>query len=124
MMNNYETVFITSPILSDVQVKETVQKFKNLITEGEGILVHEENWGLRKLAYPIKNKATGIYHLFQFQAKGDFIGKYERSFKHDEDVLRFLTVKLEKYSLQYAEKRANLKKEATANTDKKETETK
>ena len=111
-MNNYETVFITSPVLSDVQVKETVQKFKKLITDAEGKMVHEENWGLRKLAYPIKNKATGFYFLFQFQAEGDFIGKYEKSFKHDEQILRFLTVKLEKYSLLYAEKRANLKKEA------------
>ena len=112
MMNNYETVFITSPVLSDVQVKETVQKFKKLIADAEGKMVHEENWGLRKLAYPIKNRATGFYHLLQFQAEGDFIGKYERAFKHDEQILRFLTVKLEKYSLTYAEKRANLKKEA------------
>ena len=45
MMNNYETVFITSPVLSDVQVKETVQKFKKLIADAEGKMVHEENWG-------------------------------------------------------------------------------
>jgi small subunit ribosomal protein S6 len=112
-MNNYETVFIASPILSDVQIKETVQKFKQLIADAEGTLVHEENWGLRKLAYPIKNRATGFYHLFQYQVKPEFIQKYERAFKHDEQILRFLTVRLEKYSLQYAEKRANLKKDVT-----------
>jgi len=121
-MNNYETVFIASPVLSDVQIKETVQKFKQLIADAQGTLVHEENWGLRKLAYPIKNRATGFYYLFQYKVNPEFIQKYERAFKHDEQILRFLTVRLEKYSLQYAEKRANLKKEANS-TEAEKTET-
>jgi small subunit ribosomal protein S6 len=121
-MNNYETVFIASPVLSDVQIKETVQKFKQLIADAQGTLVHEENWGLRKLAYPIKNRATGFYYLFQYKVNPEFIQKYERAFKYDEQILRFLTVRLEKYSLQYAEKRANLKKEANS-TEAEKTET-
>ena len=75
-MNQYETVFIITPVLSDDQVKETVQKFKKILTdEGAEILV-EENWGLRKLAYPIKHKTTGFYNLIEFKAEGELIESY------------------------------------------------
>jgi small subunit ribosomal protein S6 len=68
MINQYETVFILTPVLSDAQMKEAVDKFRKLITE-HGELVHEEDWGLRKLAYPIQKKTTGFYHLFEFQSR-------------------------------------------------------
>jgi ribosomal protein S6 len=55
-MNHYETVFILTPVLSDAQMKEAVDKFKSVITENAGTIVNEENWGLRKLAYPIQKK--------------------------------------------------------------------
>ena len=54
MLNHYETVFITTPVLSEIQVKEAVEKFKAVITENGGNIEHEEAWGLRKLAYPIQ----------------------------------------------------------------------
>ncbi len=60
-MNNYETVFILTPVLSDAQMKEAVEKFKNLLTDQGAEIVNEENWGLRKLAYPIDKKTTGFY---------------------------------------------------------------
>lgn len=56
MLNHYETVFITTPVLSEIQIKEAVEKFKNAITENGGSIEHEEAWGLRKLAYPIQKK--------------------------------------------------------------------
>ena len=105
MLNSYETVFILTPVLSDVQMKEAVEKFRNMILENGGEIVHEENWGLRKLAYPIQKKSTGFYNLLEFKAEPSFIEKLEVNYRRDERVIRFLTFKLDKYSLQYSEKR-------------------
>ena len=57
-MNNYETVFIVTPVLSDAQVKEVADKFQGVITENGGQIVNSEAWGLKKLAYPIQKKTT------------------------------------------------------------------
>ena len=66
MLNHYEAVFILTPVLSDVQMKEAVDKFKAVITDNGGTITNEENWGMRKLAYPIQKKSTGFYALLQF----------------------------------------------------------
>ena len=117
MLKQYETVFIMTPVLSDDQMKEAVGKFKAMLTENGAKLVHEENWGLRKLAYPIQKKTTGFYHLLEFQADGDFVSKMEVAFKRDERIIRFLTVALDKHSTAYNEKRR------TKGFDKPNTET-
>ncbi|SFE61236.1 30S ribosomal protein S6 [Thermophagus xiamenensis] len=105
MQNHYETVFILTPVLSDAQMKETVEKFRNLILEQGGEIVHEENWGLRKLAYPIQKKSTGFYQLFEFKADPSFIELLEINYRRDERVIRFLTFKMDKYAIEYSEKR-------------------
>lgn len=105
MRNQYETVFIITPVLSDAQMKETVQKFKDLLTERGAEMVHEENWGLKKLAYPIQKKSTGFYHLIEYQAEGALIDEMETEIKRDERVMRFLTVKLDKHAIAYNEKK-------------------
>ena len=105
MLNQYETVFIVTPVLSEPQMKEAVQKFRNLITDNGGEIVNEEDWGLRKLAYPIQKKTTGFYSLFEFKCKPAFIGKLETEYRRDERIIRFITIKLDKYSIEY-----NLKK--------------
>ena len=69
MLNQYETVFIATPVLSEIQMKETVQKFKMIITDNGGEIVHEENWGLRKLAYPIQKKSTAFIILLNSKQK-------------------------------------------------------
>lgn len=110
-MNQYETVFIMTPVLSDDQMKETVKKYQEFL-QGKGAeIVHEENWGLRKLAYPIQKKSTGFYHLIEFQDKGEIIRDFETAFKRDERILRFLTVKLDKHAVAYNEKKRGLEKE-------------
>jgi small subunit ribosomal protein S6 len=110
-MNNYETVFILTPVLSDAQMKEAVEKFKEiLIAEGSEI-VSEENWGLRKLAYPIQKKSTGFYTLLEFTADPTAIAKLETQFRRDEKVLRFLTFRQDKNFAAYAAKRRNKSKE-------------
>ena len=107
MMNQYETVFILTPVLSDQQMKETVEKFKGVLSAGGAELINEENWGLKKLAYPIQKKSTGFYQLIEFKAEPALIDKLEVAYRRDERVIRFLTVKMEKYAAQYAEKRRN-----------------
>ncbi len=118
-MNNYETVFILTPVLSDVQMKEAVEKFKALLT-GEGAeIVNEENWGLRKLAYPIQKKTTGFYQMIEFKADPSVISKLEINFRRDERVIRFLTFRQDKFAAAYAEKRRN-KKQQTKETVKED----
>ena len=108
-MNKYETVFILTPVLSDVQMKEAVEKFKALLVESGATITNEENWGLRKLAYPIQKKSTGFYSLLQFDAESTVIAKLETQFRRDERVLRFLSFRLDKYAYEYAEKRKGVK---------------
>jgi len=110
MLNHYEAVFIVTPVLSDAQVKEAAEKFKAIITSNGGEVVHAEDWGLRKLAYPIQKKSTGFYQLVQFDAPGELIQKLEVEFKRDEKVLRFLTFRLDKHAYAYSiKRRGNLK---------------
>ena len=105
MHNQYETVFITTPVLSEAQMKETVDKFKKVLTENGAQIVHEENWGLRKFAYPIQKKSTGFYYLLEFTCEPVLIAKLETEFRRDERILRFLTFKMDKYAVTYAEKK-------------------
>ncbi|MCQ2375912.1 MAG: 30S ribosomal protein S6 [Salinivirgaceae bacterium] len=112
MSNNYETVFIANPVLSEAQMKEAAEKFKGVISAAGGEMVHEEDWGLRKLAYPIQKKTTGFYYMVQFSAEGNVVAKLETEFRRDERIMRFLTVKLDKFATEYAEKRRNLKSES------------
>ena len=104
-MNSYETVFILTPVLSDDQAKEAVQKFEGEIASLGGKVKHSESWGLRKMAYPIQKKSTGFYFLVEFEADGAAVATLELSMKRDERVMRFLTVKMDKDHLAYAEKR-------------------
>ncbi len=106
-MNQYETVFIATPVLSEAQFKEAVTKFSNLITENGGEMINDEDWGLKKLAYPIQKKSTGFYHLFEFKADPSFIEKLELEYRRDERVIRFLTFRLDKYAIEYSGKRKN-----------------
>ena len=108
-MNQYETVFILTPVLSDDQMKETVEKFKGILTSEGAEIINEENWGLKKLAYPIENKTTGFYQLIEFQAKPETIAKLEVNYRRDERVIRYLTIRMEKYVIEYAVKRRSLK---------------
>ena len=114
MLNQYETVFILTPVLSDDQMKEAVKKYQDYLTNKGAELVHEENWGMRKLAYPIQKKSTGFYYLYEYKAAGELIGELELALKRDERVMRFLTVKLDKHAVAYNEKKRVKAKEAVA----------
>jgi len=104
-MNIYETVFILTPVLSDEQMKEAVAKFKSVLLEKGAEIQSEEIWGLKKMAYAIQKKSTGFYNLFQFKAEPSVVASLETAFRRDERIIRFITVKLDKYAAAYAEKR-------------------
>ena len=113
-MNQYETVFILTPVLSDVQMKEAVEKFKDFLVSFGCEMVNEEMWGLRKLAYPIQKKSTGFYCLFEFKGDPTIVKKLDTVYRRDERVIRFLTFRLDKYAVAYAEKRRHVRAEKAA----------
>ena len=117
MLNQYETVFILTPVLSEEQMKETVKKYQGFLRESGAEIVHEENWGMRKLAYPIQKKSTGFYYLYEYKADSEAIANIELALKRDERVMRFLTVKLDKHAVAYNEKKRAKAKEAEATTE-------
>jgi small subunit ribosomal protein S6 len=105
VMNNYETVFILTPILSEQQAKDSVAKFLQLLSDQKAEILNTEEWGLRKLAYEIKHKSTGYYVLIEFNAPSPVIHVLETEFRRDERILRFLTTVLDKHAFAYNEKR-------------------
>lgn len=106
-MNHYELIVILSPVLSDEESKKTIKAYTDSITEAQGVIVHEEAWGMRQLAYPIQKKTTGIYHLVQYQAPGDLNANMEVMFGRDDNVIRHMVTRLDKYGIEYADKRRN-----------------
>ena len=104
-MNQYETVFILTPVLSDEQMKETVAKFRNLLTDNVAEILNEEAWGLKKMAYAIDKKSTGFYCLIEFKGEPTIVNTLETGYRRDERVIRYMTTRLDKYAAQYAEKR-------------------
>lgn len=103
----YESVIILTPVLSEKQMEDAIAGYRQLITENDGTIIHEENWGLTKLAYPIQKKVTGFYHIFEFNGPGDLVAKLELAYRRDEQVMRYLTTRLDKHAARYNERRRN-----------------
>ena len=111
MSKHYETVFILTPVLSEDQAKETVKKFKKALNDLGAKVLHEEFWGLKKLAYPIDKKSTGFYQLFEYTTESiTLVNELEVAFKRDERVMRYMTVSLDKHAISYAERRRTKRK--------------
>jgi|TARA_B110000908_G_C9858499_1_gene273061 small subunit ribosomal protein S6 len=125
-MNQYETTFIVTPVLTEEGIKETVKQYTAFLKSNGAEVVEEDHWGLKKLAYPIQKKTTGIYHHVEFKADTQLIGKLELSLKRDENIMRFLTVRCDKYAVKYNDdKRAGLVgRNKTVKTDNAKTEKK
>ena len=122
MNKHYETVIIFSPLLAEEDVKKGIARYQKLLQDHDGKLVEERNWGLKQLAYPIDGKSNGIYYIMEFTAPGTFVNKLEIEFKRDENLLRFLTVALDKYGVDYNDRRRQglVGKNKTVNTEKTE----
>ncbi len=106
-MKNYETLIVVTPLLSEEQMKEVIAKFKKVLTDNGAEIVAEDNWGLKKLAYPIQKKSTGFYHLTELKADGALIDKLEVEYKRDERIMRFLTIALDKHAVAYNDRKRN-----------------
>jgi small subunit ribosomal protein S6 len=104
-MARYESTIIITPVLSDEEVKNKLKSYRDFLEKNGATNVTDEHWGLKKMAYAIEKKSSGVYHIFDYTAPGDVIEKLELQFKRDESILRFLTVKLDKYGVEYADKR-------------------
>ena len=107
-LKNYETVFILTPVLSDDQMKDAVKRYVAVLKDAGAEILNEENWGLKKLAYPIQNKKTGFYILVEFKAESTIVEKLEVEYRRDEKIMRFLTTVLDKYSVAYNIKRERI----------------
>ncbi len=107
-VKQYETIFILTPVLSEAQVAEVAEKFKQVLKENSADLLHEESMGLRQLAYPIQKKGTGHYFLLEYTVGAtNAVDVLELAFRRDERVLRFLTVALDKHAIVYNGRRRN-----------------
>lgn len=123
-MNRYETVIIFTPVLSDDDAKRTEEAYKDFLRSNGAEIIAEEHWGLRQLAYPIRKKTTGIYYVLEYTAPGDAVSKIDIQFNRDENVIRYQTVHLDKYAVDYNErkrkgeigKKAKSEKQAAAAT--------
>ena len=109
-MRNYELTYIIDPVLSGDVIKGTANKYIEQLKAGGSEIVYINEWGLRQLAYPINNRSTGVYYTIEFACEnGAIIKDVELALRRDENVLRFLTVKLDKFGVKYNEdKRAGL----------------
>ena len=106
-MNNYELMVIFTPVLSEEDYKAAQKKYASFVKENGGEVVHENAWGLKSLAYPIQKKTTGLYWVLEYNAPSDFNEKLKIQLLRDEQSMRHLIVKLDKYAVEYNDKKRN-----------------
>ena len=103
-MNTYESIFILRSTLNDEDVQKTVNKIEGVVKQG-GELIATENWGKKRLAYEVMKEKKGIYVLLRFRAKGNLVAEIERNYRIDDNVIKFLTVKLDKKAIELLKKK-------------------
>ncbi len=108
--NHYESVIIINAALEDTQIEDTIKKIENFISSNGGKITDIEKWGRKRLAYPIKKSKSGFYVIYRFTAPAEMIKKLERTYKLDETIYRFLTIKLTKKDLEHLNKKLAEKK--------------
>jgi len=104
-MNNYELMVIFTPVLSEEEFRAEQKKYASFVKENGGSVLAEAAWGLKSLAYPIKKKTTGLYWILEYAAPSQFHEKLKTQLLRDESVLRHLGTRLDKYAVEYNEKK-------------------
>ena len=104
-MQNYELMVIFTPVLSEEDYRSAQKKFASLVTDNGGEVLHENPWGLKSLAYPIQKKTTGLYWVTEFIAPSDFNEELKIQLLRDESVLRHMVTRLDKYAVEYNQKK-------------------
>ena len=109
-MVNYEVTFIVDPVLSGDEINATAQTYVDLLKNEKCNIVHVNELGLRPLAYAINKRQSGVYYCVEFEVEqGDFLTNMELSLRRDERIMRFLTVRLDKFGVKYnTDKRSGL----------------
>jgi len=124
-MQNYEVTFIVDPVLSGGEIKTTAQAYEALLKDEGGNIVHIDEMGLKQLAYPINKRSSGIYYCIEFNSDNhNIIPRMELALKRDERVMRFLSIKLDKYGVKYNEDKRNGLIGKSKSSEKKPTEKK
>ncbi len=121
-LTSYELVVVFTPVLADDDFRNAQKKFSDFITTNGGTISHEEPWGMRAMAYPIQKKTTGLYWLLQYTAPSDVNTRLEVQMNRDETVMRHMITRLDKYSLEYNDRRRRKASEKPAETRAEQTE--
>lgn len=100
----YETAALINAALEDEQIQSVISHIKEIITSNSGEIKEIEDWGRRRLAYPIKKSKIGYYFIVRFYANPELISTLERFYKLDENIIRFLTIRLSQVALEQIEK--------------------
>ena len=112
--NTYELTYIVNSVLSEEQIKDLVERVTVYIKEGGSDILDVDVWGSRRLAYPIQKKRNGFYVNMYFRAPGAFIGRLERALEIDDNILRYLTLKLDPKMIRNFEAQKSKRAEAPA----------
>lgn len=104
----YESAVLINAALDDQQIDSILTRIKDLITNNGGQIRELDNWGRKRLAYPVEKSKIGYYAIYRFDAPSDLIAKLERAYTLDEQILRFVTLKLSADALEQLEKNKTL----------------
>jgi small subunit ribosomal protein S6 len=113
-LQSYELMVIFTPVLAEDDYRAAQKKFADFVKENGGEIVHQDAWGLRSLAYPIAKKTTGLYWVIEYKATTDVNAKLEIQMNRDENVMRHMITRLDKYAAAYNLRKRNKNTEVEA----------
>ena len=111
---SYESVVLINAVLEDEQVETTITRIQETITSHGGEIIELDKWGRKRLAYPIKKSKSGYYVVIRFESTTDLIATLERNYRLDENIIRYLTIALDKYALEAIAKQKEIQKAEAA----------
>ena len=95
-MNNYETLYVLKPTLTDEETAANIAKIEEILVKNGAEILATNKMGMRKLAYPVEKNERGVYTIVYFKAAGSVIAELERNLKFNEEVIKYLTVRYTK----------------------------
>ncbi len=104
----YESAVLINAALDDQQIESILAKIKDVITNNGGEIRELDNWGRKRLAYPVEKSKIGYYAIYRFEAPSDLIAKLERMYSLDEHILRYVALKLNSDAIEQLEKNKTL----------------
>lgn len=102
--NVYESAVIINAALDDEQIENELTRLQEHIVNFGGEIIDVDKWGRKRLAYMVNKSKIGFYAIFRFNAQSNIVSKLERAYVLDENIIRFLTIQLDKNALEYFEK--------------------